>query len=55
MAGIKRFITYVYAYETGTKGINTDLVKWRSGEMNAGLVHLPWNTNSDGMDQGIPF
>ena len=22
MAGIKRFITYIYAYENGTKGIN---------------------------------
>ena len=37
MAGIKRFITYIYAYENGTKGINADLQKWRSEEMNAGL------------------
>ena len=27
MAGIKRFITYIYAYENGTKGINTGFAK----------------------------
>lgn len=37
MAGIKRFITYIYAYENGTKGINAGFAKVESGEMNAGL------------------
>ena len=27
MAGIKRFITYIYAYENGTKGINAGFAK----------------------------
>ena len=28
MAGIKRFITYIYAYENGTKGIGSLTVEY---------------------------
>lgn len=52
MAGIKRFITYIYAYENGTKGINTGFAKVeiRGNECRI-EVHLRGTPIRMGMDQ----
>ena len=52
MAGIKRFITYIYAYENGTKGINAGFAKVeiRGNECRI-EVHLRGTPIRMGMDQ----
>ena len=52
MAGIKRFITYIYAYENGTKGINAGIAKVeiRGNECRI-EVHLRGPPIRMGMDQ----
>ena len=56
MAGIKRFITYIYAYENGTKGINTGFAKVeiRGNECRI-EVHLRGTPIRMGMDQVYLF
>ena len=56
MAGIKRFITYIYAYENGTKGINAGFakVKIRGNECRI-EVHLRGTPIRMGMDQVYLF
>ena len=56
MAGIKRFITYIYAYENGTKGINAGFAKVeiRGNECRI-EVHLRGTPIRMGMDQVYLF
>lgn len=56
MAGIKRFITYIYAYEKGTKGINAGFAKVeiRGNECRI-EVHLRGTPIRMGMDQVYLF
>lgn len=56
MAGIRRFITYIYAYENGTKGMNMGFAKVeiRGNECRM-EVHLRGNPVRMGMDQVYLF
>ena len=51
MAGIKRFITYIYAYEEGRKGINTGFAKIEVRENECRIEGEPDARLSNGRNQ----